>query len=372
MLLLTHLTDHRHIIDINIMGQNKSRIRLRSQIEADSNKRTHLSFELQVPNLTGLEDSLSCGIKTSGLSRVPATDFEYRLPLPTFSPIYDPVFSILFSRYNYASLPGGFDQENKSITSQVEFYSHLDVKHSLGLVNMWTHIKSSNKKTPLVIREQAGHFLKSYLRYAILYDTRHYNDICCEGIMFKLTNDLTTNLFKKGTNKFARQEAQFQVNRFILPQHGLLGQINLFAGTLWRAEKIDISDRFFPGGVPSFRGMESKSFGPNVRRHPLGVMSYLTAGLHLYPILPGTAPDSRLNDIIRPQVFVNLGTSGYLTTSSRLDLNEFKDSISYTAGFGLVGYIGTIRLEVNYCFPLISRDGDAIVGGLQFGFNASG
>lgn len=353
------------------MGQNKSRLRLRSQIEADSNKSTHLSFELQVPNLTGFKDSLSCGIKTSSLSRIPASDIEYRLPLPTWAPFEDPVYSILLSRYNYLAGPSGYDQEDKSLANHVEFFSHLNLKHSLGLINTWTHIKSGNEKTPLLIREQAGHFLKSYIRYAILYDTRQDKDFCCEGVMVKLTNDLTTKLFRKGANKFTRHEFQFQVNKFILPQYGLLGQVNIYAGTLLRARKIDISDRFFPGGVPTFRGMESKGFGANVRRHPLGSISYLTAGFHLYPILPGTTPDSPVNDVIRPQFFANMGTSGDLTTNTRWDYNEFKDSFRYIVGFGLVGYVGSIRLEVNYCLPLITRDGDSVVSGLQFGFTAS-
>lgn len=364
---------------ITFVVNERGRATLRSTIQADNNSATHLNFELSAPNLNGVGDSLSFGIKSNSLSKsIPAPDFEYRLPLIPWRTLFNPIYSILFSRYTYESLPSGFDQENKSVTNQVEFYSHPHLKHSFGFINTWTHIKSSSIKTPIEIREQSGHYLKSYLRYGVTVDTREGGNFPYEGILAKLSNDITTNLFKKGA-KFARQDAQIQFNKLLLPRYGLLGQVNIFAGTLINASKIDISDRFFPGGVPSFRGFEWKGFGANVRKHPTGVTSYLTAGLHLYPTLPATSPDSWINEFIRPQIFINVGTTGDLSGTRRLisrnDLKReallLRDSLRYSCGFGLVACIGSVRLELNYCVPIVTREGDSVVSGLQFGFYSS-
>jgi outer membrane protein assembly factor BamA len=328
---------------------------------------TNLCLNLTAPNLTGLKDKISLALKSNNGPKVNAIDFDYSIPI---SLPYNPVYSIGYSQFVNTSLPSAYDQESKSFINNVDIYSNKFLKHSISFINTWTQIRSSSAETPLVIREQSGHFLKSYLRYAIQFDNRKPDGFLHTGVLSKLSTDLTTNLFKKAA-RFGRLQAQVQANALLLPQHGLYGEFYLFAGTLLKASKTDISDKFFPGGVPTFRGYRHQSFGPHIREHPLGVISYLTAGLHLYPIFPGTTTKSKINDIIRPNIFVNIGTTGDISRGLRAtsfsDL-KLSDSLRCSCGVGLVSTIMGVRFELNYCLPVKTNESDLIVSGLQFGF----
>lgn len=337
-----------------------------SHVQTDG-RITNLCLNLTKPNLTVLRDKISLALKTNNGPTISAIDFDYTIPinLP-----YNPVYSIAYSQFSNTSLPSAYDQENKSFINNIDVYSNQYLKHSFSFINTWTHIKSSSAETPLEIREQSGHFLKSYLRYALQFDNRKPDGFLSNGVLAKVSTDLSTNLFKKAA-RFGRLQAQVQANRLLLPQHGLYGQFHVFAGSLLKANKIDISDRFFPGGVPTFRGFRHQSFGPHVREHPLGVISYLTAGLHLYPIFPGTTTKSKINDFIRPNIFVNIGTTGDLSRGLRLaNLSDIKlsDSIRCSCGIGLVSTIMGVRFELNYCLPVKANENDLVVPGLQFGF----
>lgn len=368
-------TETDHVITFVV--NERSRRTLGTEVQTDGYT-SHLNLNLSAPNLNGIGDAVRLTFKSNSLPKIQAFECDYTIPLVPWKLLYNPVCSIGYSQFQHTSTPSAYDQENKSFINRVEFFSNPNLKHSLSFMNTWTHIKSHSANTPLVIREQSGHFLKSYIKYAIQYDSRPQGEnFPSVGILAKLTSDLSTNLFKKGA-RFARQEIELQLNKLLLPQQGLLGQVNLYAGTLMRPSKIDISDKFFPGGPPTFRGYALQGFGPHVRKHPLGDISYLTAGIHLYPILPGTTTKSKINEFVRPHLFVNAGTTGDLNRSwrltSRADLEQevlnFKDSLRYTCGFGVLLAFRSIRFELNYCLPLKTKENDLSMGGVQFGFYA--
>lgn len=334
---------------------------------------THVNVSLGLPNLNGLCDSLSLSAKLN--RRLYSGECRYSLPLAPWKKLWAPTYSLACSQFLWYSQPSKFDQEDKSIINKIDFFSLPNLKHSISFENVWRNIKSSGLGTPIEILEQCGHSLKSCLKHSVTWDNRVGGNYPYEGMMASLTNEFATNLVS-GSAKFTRHELNLQANQLILPRYDILCQANLLAGTLIRPQRINICDKFFAGGPLTVRGFQLQGLGPNVRGHPLGDLSFLSFGLHVYSILPFTTPLSPINQYIRPHLFLNSGTIGdvrdIFRISSRDDLRResirFKDSLRYSAGLGLVMYFFNLRLEVNYCLPLKALQNDRLAGGLQWGF----
>lgn len=352
--------------------EEKGFCRLSAQTAVD-NQSTHLNMEISTPNITGSGDSISLSSKFNG--RLYSGECRYRIPITPWRSLWNPTYSLFYSQYQYDHQPSGFDQDDRSIVNQVDFFSMPHLEHSISFENVWRHIKSTSNTTPIEIREQSGHSVKSSLKHTVTWDNRNTYNFPTEGALARLTNEFTTNLISGGA-RFTRHEGNLQLNALILPQYDLLCQLNILAGSLIRPNKISICDRFFAGGPLTLRGFKFQGLEPNIRGHPLGDMSYLSAGIHLYSILPYTTPETPINDYIRPHIFINTGTIGDMNEiwriSSRHDIKRealrFRDSLRYSCGIGLVMYFLRMRLEVNYCIPLVSRQNDLCSRGLQWGF----
>lgn len=348
----------------------KGRIRASAETAAD-NHSTHLNLELQAPNINGIGDSIQLISKFN--KRIYSGECRYTIPFKPWKQLYNPIYSLAYSQYQYDSQPSGIDQEDKSIINRIDFLSHPQVQHSISFENVWRYIKSTSRATPREIREQSGHSIKSSLKHDLTWDSRVGGNYPYEGILAAVTNEFTTNLVLKSA-KFTRHEAHLQLNTLVKPEIDLICQINLLAGSLIRPRKIDICDRFFVGGPLNLRGFKLHGVGPSFRSYPLGGLSYLSAGIHLYSILPYTTRDSAINQFIRPHVFFNSGTIGDLGEvcnisrhNFKTELVRFRDSFRQSCGFGLVMYLMSLRLEINYCFPLVYKDSDLITRGLQWG-----
>lgn len=356
---------------ITFLVTEKGRIRFSAQTAADTHS-THLNLELVAPNVNGIGDSIQLTSKFN--KRFYSGECSYKIPFKPWKQLFNPIYSLAYSQYQYDSQPSGIDQEDKSIINKVDFLSHPQVQHSISFENVWRYIKSSYQATPRQIREQCGHSVKSSLRHSVTWDCRVGGNYPYEGILAGISNEFTTNLVQNSA-RFTRHEANLQLNTLVIPEIDLLCQVNLLAGSLIKPQRINICDRFFVGGPLNLRGFKLHGVGPSVRDHPLGGLSYLSAGIHLYSILPYTNPETTINQFIRPHVFLNSGTIGDIrelrnTTRQnfKTELIRFRDSFRHSCGFGLVMYLMSLRLEVNYCFPLVYRNGDLITRGLQWGF----
>lgn len=357
--------------NITFVVTEKGRIRFSAQTAAD-NHSTHLNLELVAPNVSGIGDSIQLTSKFN--KRFYSGECCYKIPFKPWKQLFNPIYSLAYSQYQYDSQPSGIDQEDKSIINKVEFLSHPQVQHSISLENVWRYIKSSYLATPIQIREQCGHSIKSSIKHSLIWDCRLGGNYPYEGVLAGISNEITTNLVQNSA-KFTRHEANLQLNTLIIPEIDLLCQVNLLAGSLIAPERINICDRFYLGGPLNLRGFKLHGVGPSVRDHPLGGLSYLSAGIHLYSILPYTSPETTINQFIRPHVFFNSGTIGDIrelrnTTRQnfKTEIVRFRDSFRHSCGFGLVMYLMSLRLEVNYCFPLVYKNGDLISQGLQWGF----
>lgn len=358
--------------DVTFVLHERRRVAASIQTAVDD-KCSHLNLSLILPNLNGICDSINMNAKLS--KRLYSGEFRYTVPLAPWKQLWAPVFSSSYSQYIWDMQPSGYDQEDRSFINQVNFASLPNLTHSVNIENVWRHIKSSGPKTPIEIREQCGHSVKSSLKHILTWDSRTGGNYPYEGFLAKLTNEFTTNLVT-GSAKFTRHEVNLQLNQLILPRYDLLCQFNLLAGTLFRPHRINICDRFFAGGPLTLRGFRYQGLGANVSEHPLGDLSFMSAGLHLYSILPYTTPLSPINQYIRPHIFLNTGTIGDVNPLFRWngrenlkrEMTRFKESLRYSCGLGLVLYFMRLRLEVNYCLPLVTKGSDLSINGLQWGF----
>lgn len=359
--------------EVTFSVQEKSRVTSSVHTAVD-NHSTHLNLQLALPNIAGIGDSIRLSTKYN--KRLYSGECRFSVPISPWKSLWSPRYNLIYSQDQWDLMPSGYDQQDKSIINQVEFFSRPQLHHVISFENVWRFIKSSSVRTPIEIREQCGNSVKSSLKHTVTWDNRIGGNFPNAGILASLTSELASNLVQNGA-RFMRQEFNIQVNAPVLPNNSLICQMNLLGGTLLRPEKFNICDKFFAGGPLLVRGSTPQGIGPNVRGHPLGDMSYLSAGVHLYPILPGTKPESPINTVLRPHFFVNTATIGdcrdvLSRIRSRSDLRtetmRFRDSLRYTCGFGLVLQIARIRLEWNYCIPLLLKDGDSTVRGLQWGF----
>lgn len=336
---------------------------------------THLDIRFSLPNLTGYADLIE--FKTKLHKKLYSGEARYSIPLRPWKTLWAPIYSFSYSQNTWDNQPSGYDQEDKSILNQVDFHSLPQLKHSINFENIWRYIRSSSLKTPIQVREQSGHSVKSSLKHVLTWDNTIGGNYPYEGILARLSNEFCLNLIN-GSTKFTRHEVHLQFNQMLMPKYDVLLQLNLLAGTLLKPTKINICDKFFAGGALTLRGFEDQGLAPNVGKFPLGDASYLATGLHIYSILPYTTPESGINDYIRPHLFLNAGTIGNINDIFRLPLSSRDDlrreslrfwrSFRYSCGFGLVMYFFRMRLEINYCFPLEVKQNDLRHDGLQFGF----
>jgi len=334
------------------------------------NRSAHMNFKLAFPNRSGLGDSIEFRLN----ERVASMECRYSIPLMPWRNLWNPTYSLAYNQYQWDPQPSGYDQDDKSLINQIDFVSLPSLQHTISFENIWRNIKGGSQTIPIEIREQFGHSLKSSLKHVMTWDNRIGGNFPYEGMMAKFSNETTTNLVKGGA-RFTRHEANLQLNALLLPKYDVICQANLLSGTLLRARKLNICDKFFAGGPLTLRGFKYQGLEPNVNGHPLGDASYLSAGLHIYSILPYTSLDSPINEYVRPHIFFNTGTIGDISELWRIRSREdvrrealrFRDSLRYSCGFGLVMYFMRLRLEINYSFPLIFKKNDLKERGLEWG-----
>lgn len=365
-------SDDDQMYDVTFVLVERGRLAASAKTAVDSHS-THLNLQISLPNLNGIGDDIQLSSKFN--KQFYSGECRYSVPITPWRNLWNPNYSLSYSQYLWDGLPSGIDQQDRSIINKVDFFSLPQLKHSISFENIWRYIKSSSLKTPVEIREQSGHSIKSSLKHSMTWDNRLGGNFPQDGITASLSNEFTTNLVTGGA-RFTRHEASVQFNQLLLPKYDLLFQMSLMGGTLIRPNKINICDRFFAGGPLTLRGFQLQGLAPTKSGCPLGKNSFLSAGMHLYPILPYTTPESPINDHIRPHIFFNSGTIGDLNDLGRLhsradlkrELLRFRDSLRHSCGFGLVMYFLNLRFEVNYCLPLVFKRGDLHMRGVQWGF----
>lgn len=370
--------DNNEEYEVTFSVKEGRRLAFSAQTAVDDHS-THFSLQLASPNLNGIGDCIQLNSKLNSRHKFNSVQCKYSVPLMPWRTLWSPKYSLSYDQNRWDSLPCGIDEEDKAICNQIDFFSIPNLHHAISFDNIWRYIKSSSlKNTPIEIRGHSGHSIKSSVKHCMTWDNREGGNFPHEGVLAKLSNEFTTNLVN-GAAKFTRHELELQFNALLLPKYDLLCQFNFLAGTLLKAQRTNICDRFIAGGPLTIRGFKLGGLEPVVDGIPLGNSSFFSAGAHLYPKFPYTTTKSKINKILRPHLFFNIGTLGETPEIRRLiikdeipkELQKFANSLRYSCGFGLVLYFGNLRLEVNYCLPLVFKQNDQTVKGVQWGFGIS-
>lgn len=366
--VLIHKSGNDFDIKLNVEEKGPITATVRTDIDANSNY--HLNLRARFPNLNGIGDDAAFSTKFN--KSYYFFESRYSLPLSPWRQFWAPRYSVLFNFNTWDHLPSDYDQKDKAFSNLIEFSSSSQLRHSISFDNVWRAIRSSSNSTPLEIRKFAGHSLKTALKYIVSYNSRDDFRFPQSGCLFRLSNEVAFSLFDKSA-KFSKHEIHFQFNKNILPRMDLLCQFNLAAGLLHQV-RANICDKFFVGGPVNFRGFKINGLGPNASGSPLGGETYMTAGLHVYPPMPY---NREISDLVRPHIFLNAGTIGDWRDLTRIsarkedikkEIESFKESLRYSCGVGLVLRMGSIRIELNYCLPLVTQSTDLSSTGIQFGF----
>lgn len=114
---------------------------------------THLDLQLTLANLQGIGDSVAVSSKFN--KRFYSGECRYSVPLMPWRSLWAPRYTLSYNQLQWDSMPSGYDQEDRSILNQVEFFSLPQLHHTVSFENIWRYIKSSSSKlTPIEVREQ--------------------------------------------------------------------------------------------------------------------------------------------------------------------------------------------------------------------------
>ncbi|KAG9307255.1 hypothetical protein G9A89_017083 [Geosiphon pyriformis] len=234
--------------------------------------------------------------------------------------------------------------------------------HEFSLGSTWRQICNIGEQATLSIRESAGHSLKSSITYLFVRDKRDDIMLPGRGYYIKLFQEFAG---LGGDVHFMKHELESQVNFSLGKGFILSGSYRNGILLPLKNQKSKISDRFFLGGAQSIRGFKLNGIGPiEDRRDSLGGDAYLAAGLSLFTPLPklGRYP-------VKGHLFINGGSLIQLNQRQPLmtNLNRLHYAPSVSTGLGIVYRSSILRLELNFCLPLLATTTDKVKKGLQLG-----
>ncbi|XP_074659888.1 sorting and assembly machinery component 50 homolog B-like isoform X2 [Tubulanus polymorphus] len=264
----------------------------------------------------------------------------------------------------------GFKETDRGINFDISFPSALG-SHNLMWEGVWRELNPLGKTTAFAIREQCGHSLKSSFKHIFQRDGRDSRIIPTDGSLLRLIQEYAG---LGGDVQFIKHEVECQFNKSI---NDTTFQLSLAGGmmkSLNPEKQTLVNDRFFLGGPMTLRGFNVKGVGPHCDGSALGAESYWLCGLHMYTPLPFRPGRGGFGDLFRTHFFVNAGnlTNVDFTKDLKYNLAHLAQGLRLAYGAGLVLKMGGIaRLELNYCFPVKSQQGDAVNTGLQFGIGVT-
>lgn len=290
--------------------------------------------------------------------------------------------------------------------------------HEFGYDAVWRNIGDLTPNASWEVRQDSGNSLKSALSHTFSVDTRDDPMLASTGYAIRSVtevaglsgpplpqlNDLALGM--GGDVHHVKHESSL-TKSFQMP--GILdwltvstslkvgGAVPLPAALSGYdassyTPRTNIADRFLVGGPLSVRGFNMYGLGPRAPRmrpagsnlpgiavdttgssgyDSLGSDLYWTAGLSLlFPLRPAWRDKP-----VRGHWFLNAGSGMLLNDGQSQNsgqdwknrLSPLWQSPSVSTGVGLAVRFSILRLEVNYCLPLVVTGTDSYKRGLQFG-----
>jgi len=331
-----------------------------------------LTVQLISPNVLGAGERAAVGYERGYDKRDSSIYLELNKPLAPWS-FNAPKVSVTTYQTQQAVKVSSFDQTDRGV--DVDFYYNItkNFTHKLSLQNVWRQISPADRETPIKVREEAGHSLKSSLKSVITFDNRNDKVFCNRGSLIRLIQEYAGMYGNVG---FYKQEIELNHYQRLPYLNSIVLQTSFNTGFLKKLENrvVCINDKFFLGGPLNLRGFQHFGIGPQNRKRPLGGTSMWLSGLHLYFPLP--LIKASWKNLFRVHAFVNAGN--IVETNDNVNIYDYKmlnaltNNIRVSYGAGFIMKLGdSAKIELNYVLPFKSQDSDLIDDGIQFGIGFS-
>ncbi|KAJ3011763.1 hypothetical protein HKX48_006657 [Thoreauomyces humboldtii] len=319
------------------------------------------------------------------------------LPAPAFRRPNraDPDARVELAAYNTSRnvlLHMSHEEQAKGLAARYKTADPYYGNHEFAYDVAWRHLHNIAQDASWSIRQDAGHTLKSAISHVFSRDHRDDPMLPTRGSFVRTREELSG---LGGDVKFVKGEAEGQWaypfgNGFTLSttvRGGLM--LPLFG------QRTKVNDRFILGGPNSIRGFRQSGIGPMDKKDAIGGDAYWAAGLSLLTPLPYLADKP-----IKGHFFINGGSLAPITTSTSSSTSSSSSSSStsststsscasttaslfeqnarrlasspcVSAGLGLAVRFSILRLELNYCLPIVAGLTDRAKPGFQFGIGIS-
>eukprot|EP00794_Sanderia_malayensis_P004454 gene4454-5045_t len=322
----------------------------------------NMMFGARMNNLRGVAENIhldfSIGTRSSS-----SNEFSFTKPLFK-SP--DCKFSTKLYKLSGEFAQCHFKQKCHGVEAVFTVPSLLGI-HSFKYNGQWRENYDVNMGAPFVIREQAGHVIKSSVQHTLISDGRDNQLLPTKGNIFKHVMEFSG---LGGNVKFVKSEIEIQLNKELMQDWIMGASFQAGAAKSIGGSENLINDKFFLGGPLSVRGFQMKGIGPRVKDIPLGADAFWAAGLHLYTPLPFRPGKGGFGDLFKLHFFANAGNAQNIELHqyNSMAMNKIVTEARWSYGVGIMMMLGGIaRLEVNYCIPRNTKTSDGVNQGLQVG-----
>ncbi|KAJ3294022.1 hypothetical protein HK104_004013 [Borealophlyctis nickersoniae] len=259
------------------------------------------------------------------------------------------------------SLFASHEEKVQGIAARYKVSNPLDGSHVFSYNLDWRQVHSIAKEASWSVRKDGGHSLKSAVSHTFTRDRRDDPMLPTQGHYVKTTQEIAG---LGGDVQFAKGEVEGQ---YAFPLGlGFSVTSSLRAGLVlpWKGQGTRINDRFTLGGPLTIRGFRQSGIGPKDHADTVGGDAFWAAGLSLFTPLPYL-----VDKPIKGHLFVNGGSLIPVDTTKATQetVRDLIRSPSVSTGLGLAVRFSILRLELNWCLPLIASQSDAVKPGLQFG-----
>ena len=253
----------------------------------------------------------------------------------------------------------------------------LGNKHIFEYLAHWRELSCVSGKTPIDIRKQLGHSLKSSIRHSMIYDRNDQPILPRSGRYLKLTEELAGF---GGNINFLKETMESSIHMPLTDKRLTLG-LGLNCGFViplqGKSNEFFLNDKFFIGGPLTLRGFELNRVGNARLGSFLGSNCFWITGLHIYAPLPfhwSNFGNGSWLDNFRIHGFVNAGNvfDMNITKGVSRNFNAIYEKARLSYGVGVVyRFVNMARIELNFCVPHKAQHTDYACPGLQFGIGVS-
>ncbi|KAJ3187076.1 hypothetical protein HDU85_007114 [Gaertneriomyces sp. JEL0708] len=324
----------------------------------------HASYALQ-PNVALNESAAEFASQTGSYFQLLVS--KPLLPAPKFRRPNraDPDAAIEVSAHSTnknMSLYMSHEEEAKGAAARYKLVDPFRGTHEFTYDLSWRTVHNVAPTASFSIRQDAGDTLKSSIGYTYVKDHRDDPMLPTQGSYIKIKEEVAG---LGGDTRFIKGEGESQWAWRL--GNGFSIATSLRGGLLLPifGSRTRVNDRFVLGGPNTLRGFRQSGVGPMDGDDAVGGDAYWASGLSLFTPLPYL-----VDKPLKGHFFLNAGSVAGLYHARTPRPSDDRHPLlqpSVSTGLGLAVRFSILRLEVNYCLPLVAGLTDKLKRGWGFG-----